>query len=604
MRSLLFRDISLVAATPVVSFVKPSIINNNNNKTSNNTMMIDTSASLDMSLPFYQTTSNTSNIDNNMSYHKFYSIPHTIPSTDLTTSSFMIRSQIDNIITHNTITISKRNQSSASSLTSPHPSVAPVSNAATSRSTDLVQQYNNNNNDNNDNSGGTVPVLFSPGSGPGGALSAPVTAITGHCDILSECLTKADEIKMQMKAQEASDMTQHVLTSENMEECMKELKATATGEITAIVESMKTSSVALQTAGMHELRRTLFYATQLKERTWLEEAEYTTMMRGLTVEFLRRDNEGVLASDDVLYITTHMVVSNFYNRHLWNRMETSLCKWSNYENIEMSSIKSLSTRMFKTRRGCAKETLDVRRKILNAMSRRVGVLANDFDLPSLLGVLQCYTVHDLMPRFLEPLAHRATNHVNDFTPHECATLSQILRKWRLMRLEVCEKIVERISTSDQLTHHMAISALLCIKTCYTRISDGGRNAMNADPMRQKLRAMGEQIGCRLDEVTYPALPVILQVLDVIVTMKIYVPKKCLQSIFSQANNMIAVVTDTTQEEQIDPKTGKRVRPITAEEARQLQALLYHYGSDLSAELGERLKNAFKEGLLPDEASVF
>lgn len=446
-------------------------------------------------------------------------------------------------------------------------------------------------------------MTFTAGT-PGTALSAPATEITAHCDVLSDCLTRADELKMQLKAQEAAgdDESAQVLSDEMVKEFYDEVKSAATTEISAIVASVRQSPALLQKAGMHELRRTLFYSTQLKERDWLAEAEYTTLMRGLTVEFLRRDNEGVMAPDDVLYVTTHVVVSNFYNRHLWNRMETSLGKWTNFDNVDMSSIKAFSTRMFKTRRGCAKETLDIRRKVLNAMSRRVGVLANDFDLPSLLGVLQCYTVHDLMPRFLEPLAHRATNHINDFTPHECATLSQILRKWRLMRLEVCDKVVERICQSEQLTHHMAISALLCVKTCYSRVSDGGRNGMNAEPMRQKLRAMGEQVCARLDEVQYPALPVILQVLDVIVTLKIYVPKKCLLTMFSQANTMIEIVTDPTKDVPIDPVTGKRLRPITAEEARQLQALLYHYGTDLSAELGTRLKNAFREGLFPDEAS--
>lgn len=451
--------------------------------------------------------------------------------------------------------------------------------------------------------GGAAPVVYTSGAGTGGALQAPATAITGYCDVLSECLAKADELKMQMKAQEAGDASAQILSKEAMDEYVEELKANAQSEIATIVDATKSSPALWQQAGMHELRRTLFYATQLKDRQWLQESQYTQIMRGLTVEFLRRDNEGVMAPDDVLYISTHVVISNFYNRHLWNRMEHSMTKWTNYENIDLASIKALSTKLFKTRRGCAKETLDVRRKILNAMARRVGTLANDFDLPSLLGVLQCYTVHDLMPRYLEPLAHRATNHISDFTPHECATLSQILRKWRLMRLEVCEKVVERICQSEQLSHHMAISALLCVKACFMRISDGGRNAMNAEPMRQKLRAMGEQVCCRLDEVTYPALPVILQILDVIVTMKIYVPKKCLQGIFRQANDMVSVVTEG-KDDLVDPKTGKRVRPITAEEGRQLQALLYHYGSDLSAELSTRLKDAFREGLLPDESSVF
>ncbi|ESL10593.1 hypothetical protein TRSC58_01672 [Trypanosoma rangeli SC58] len=448
---------------------------------------------------------------------------------------------------------------------------------------------------------GALPVTYTPGSGPSGALAAPTTAITARCDVLSECLAKADELAMQLKAQDALGASAEILTQEGMEEFVDELKTSATSQMTALVEQMQKTPL-LQQAGMHELRRTLYYTTSLKERDWLEEPKYIAAMRMLTVELLRRDNDGVLSADDVLYVSTHIVSSNFYNRHLWNRMERAMLKFSNYENIDMASIKAFSTKLFKTRRGCAKETLDIRRKILLAMSHRVGVLANDFDLPSLLGILQCYTVHDLTPFHLEPLAIRATNHVSDFTPHECATLSHVLRKWRNMRLEVCERLVERICTADQLTHHMANAAMTSIRSCYNKVSDGGRNAMNAEPTRQKLRAMGEQVGCRLDEVEYPALPVILRILDVIVTLKIYVPKKSLQTIFSQANDMLAVVMEQ-KDDLVDPKTGKRVRPITAEEGRQLQALLSHYGNDLAPELAQRLREAFREGMLPDEASL-
>lgn len=448
-----------------------------------------------------------------------------------------------------------------------------------------------------------LPVSFTSGSGPGSALAAPSTAITTHCDVLSECVTQADELLMQMKAQAASGATGQVLTKEAMDELMDELKTMAAGEMNVLVQSIRTGPM-IQEAGMHELRRALHYATNLKERNWIDEdGQYTPVMRALTVELIRRDNEGVLSSDDVLFVSSQIVVANFYNRQLWNRLEKSMLKFSNFELVNLATIKSISTKLFRTRKGCAPETLDVRRKILNAMGRRVGVLANDFDLPSLLGVLQCYAAHDLMPRYIEPLAHRAANHINDYTPHECATLSSVLRRWGLIRLESCERVVERICTTDLMTHHMATNALQSVRTCYQRISDGGRNAVNAEPMRQKLRAMGEQIGARLDEVVFPALPVVLRVLDIVVTLKIYVPRKCLESIFKQANDMMAVLVEG-KDELVDPKTGKRVRPITAEEARQLQALLNHYGSDLSAELSGRLKQAFADGLLPDEASMF
>lgn len=452
-----------------------------------------------------------------------------------------------------------------------------------------------------------LAVTYTPGSGPGGPLAAPTTVLTSHCDLLSECLSKADELNQQLLAQRNnSDPSAQILTEEGITEFIGELRSTAVSEALALVEAATggtSSSIAVMSqAGMHELRRMLYYAVQLKERDWVEAAPFNAMMRSLSAEFLRRDNLGVMAPDDVLYVSTHVTVSGYYNRALWNRLEHAMTKPTHFENISMSSIKAFTTRLFKTRRGCGKETLDLRRKILVALARRVGVLANDLDLPTLLGVLQCYTVHDLTPRVLEPLVVRATNHVRDFTPHECATLSQILRKWRLMRLEACEKLVERICTTDVLSHHMALSSLLSLRSIYSRVSDGGRNAVNAEPMRQKLRALGEQIAARLDEATLPTIPVVLQILDVIVTMRIYTPTKCLTHMFGQANDMLAVVLRGS-DELVDPKTGKKVRPVTAEEGRQLMALLGHFGAELGAELHARLREAFAEGSLPDEASL-
>ncbi|CAD2215801.1 hypothetical protein AGDE_04697 [Angomonas deanei] len=352
---------------------------------------------------------------------------------------------------------------------------------------------------------------------------------------------------------------------------------------------------------MHELRRTLYYVTSMREKEWLDVPHYTQLMRALTVEFLRRENNGVLAPEDVLYISTHVIVANFYNRHLWNRLEHSLAHGM-YDHIDLATIKALTTRLFKSRPGCAKETLDVRRKILNAMARRISTLANEFDLPSLLGILQCYTVHDMTPHSLEPLAIRATNHIKDFTPHECATLSHVLRKFRIMRIEICERLLDQMSSADQFNAHMAHSALVSIRSCWTQISDGGRNALNAEPTRQKLRAMGEAVGARLDEVEFPNMFMVLSALDIIVTVKIYVPKKSLQSIFERADYLIALIVDPDSD-LIDPKTGKRVRQITLEEGRQLQALLLHYGPDLAPALKKRLEEAFREGLLPDESSI-
>lgn len=450
---------------------------------------------------------------------------------------------------------------------------------------------------------GKVAVTYSPGSGIGGnGLVVPVTVISAHCDVLSESLSKAEELALQRRVQASLPPAHQVLTEDNINDMLVELKDTACSEVQTMIEAAR-QPMMIQRAGMHELRRMLFYSTALKDKGWIEAQPYTVMMRMLTVELLRRDNEGVLAPSDVLFVSTHIITANFYNRHLWNRMEKSMEKYSNFENIDLPTIKALTTKLLKTRRGCPKETLDMRRKILTAMTRRVCVLANDFDLPSLLGILQCYSVHDMSPGPLEPLAIRATNHVAEYTPQECATLSHVLRKFRIMRLEVCERIVQRVSTAETFNYQIANAALISIKTCYNKISDGGREALHAEPMRQKLRALGEQVGCRLDEVDFPSIMVILSVLDIIVTLKIYVPKKALVSLFSQAKEMLDIVTNSSDSALTLGSTEGEARPVTMEEGRQLQALLYHYGSDLCPELTTALKEAIREGLLPDEASV-
>lgn len=449
---------------------------------------------------------------------------------------------------------------------------------------------------------GKVVVTFSPGSGVGAeGLVVPTTAISTHCDVISESVSKAEELALQLKAQSSLGPGSEILTEEGIGELMTELQETAVAEVTSMIDEMRQPGM-IQRAGMHELRRVLFYATTLQSKGWLESQPYTVAMRLLTVELLRRDNEGVLAPSDVLYVSTHMITANFYNRHLWNRMEKSMEKYSNFETIDLPTIKAMTTKLFKTRRGCAKETLDMRRKILSAMARRVSVLANDFDLPSLLGILQCYSVHDMSPPILEPLAIRATNHVAEFTPQECSTLSHVLRKFRLMRLEVCERLIQRISTAESFNSQIANAALIAIKTCYNKVSDGGRNALHAEPMRQKLRALGEQIGCRLDEVEFPSLQVVLSVLDIIVTLKIYVPKKALVSIFTQTKKMIDDATACEGDALMNTESSD-IQPITIEEGRQLQALLYHYGSELCPELSATLKEAIREGKLPDEASI-
>lgn len=443
-----------------------------------------------------------------------------------------------------------------------------------------------------------APAIAAP---QGTSIIQPSTGITNMCDTLSQCLSKAEELRHQLRANELGDTSAQIITKDGMDEYIDELKATAVHEMNSLIIKVVDDQAVLQKAGMHELRRTLFYATSLQSKEWIDEPQYQTLMKGLSIEFLRRDYDGALTADDVLFISTHVVMSNYYNRHLWNRMEDNLFRWRTFENVDMGTIKGMSTKLYRTLRGAKAEGMDVRRKILNAMSKRVGILANDFELPALLGILQCYAKHDLMPKFVEPLCHRAINHISDFTPQECAALCNVLRKFGLMRLEVCEKLVERMCLSDQLTFAMAHGALNAIRQCYNRVSEGGRQAINAEPMKQKLRALGEQVACRLDEVEYPNLHSILLCLDIVVTSRIYVPKKCLQNLFVQACDIITQVMEG--KELVNKNTGQPQRPVTNEEARQLQGMLNHYGVDLCADLSQKLKTSFKDGIFPDEASV-
>lgn len=471
-------------------------------------------------------------------------------------------------------------------------------------------------------------------------LKGPTTAISQACNTLGDCLVKTTELKGQYKSQRHGVVAGEYVSKHQLNKYVGQLKATAQVEVDALSTSMRRPGT-LPAAGMHELRRTLYYSVTLKEMEWVDENTYDQMMRMLTTEFLRRDSEGMLTADDVLFISTHVVVASFYNRFLWNRLEQSLQKFRTFENVDIALIKGLTTKMNKTRRGCPKETMDMRRKILNALARRVGVLANDFDLPSLIGIVSCYTSHDMTPQNVQPLLVRAINHINDFTPQECASLSDLLRKWGMMRSEILERLVERILTTETMTGTMLMSALMSVRSCYNTVREGGRNAINSDAQKQKLRAIGEQVASRMDEAHFRKINQIIFALDACITMKIYVPKKCLQNIFKFATDIVNEVakslsdTDSTEEEvevflteinvdgtneeekvgdtvkQMMPKKSEEEQkdnkppppPISNEQARHLHALLSHYGADIAPELNARLKLGFQEGTFPDEASL-
>ena len=430
-----------------------------------------------------------------------------------------------------------------------------------------------------------------------GPMVAPATEISNWCTTLNECLQKADELKQQIRAAEAGGESAQIMTREGMDEFIEELKATASDEVHTMVQTMRSDPSLIQKAGMHELRRTLFYAVTLRNKHWLQDAEYNSLMKGLSNEFLRRDYDGALGADDILFITTHVVMSNYYNRHLWNRMEANLFRARTFDSVDLPTCRGLSVKLFRTKRFASRESLDVRRKVLNAMSSRIGTLANDFELPALLGMLQCYAAHDMMPAQLEPLALRAINHIDDYTPAECATLSKVLRQWNLIKLEVCEKLIERICTAEKMTNGMALMSILSLKSCFHKVAEGGRNAINAEPTKQKLRALSEQIACRLDEVEFRNVHGVITCLEFVLQNKIFVPKCCLENVFKAAEDFVTIQLEGKED------AARRFQTITSEQSRQLQALLIHFGIELCPDLDGKLKQGFQEGIWPDEASL-
>ena len=81
--------------------------------------------------------------------------------------------------------------------------------------------------------------------------------------------------------------------------------------------------------------------------------------------------------------------------------------------------------------------------------------------------------------------------------------------------------------------------------------------------------------------------------------KVFVPKNCLENVFRNADKYITVVLEGKE----DTVRGMANRPITQEEARQVQALLLHFGNELCPELDTKIKQGLQEGMFPDEASL-
>lgn len=87
-----------------------------------------------------------------------------------------------------------------------------MSSASNNNSNGISSSSSNNNENNvsantistiNASAPGSVMITYTPGTGPGHGLAVPHTALTEHCDVISESLSKVDELETQKKAQEA-----------------------------------------------------------------------------------------------------------------------------------------------------------------------------------------------------------------------------------------------------------------------------------------------------------------------------------------------------------------------------------------------------------------
>eukprot|EP00759_Apiculatamorpha_spiralis_P017709 PhF_6_TR23817/c0_g1_i1/m.33360 len=440
-----------------------------------------------------------------------------------------------------------------------------------------------------------VPGVRLPGTAP-----EPTTHLSGICDQLSELTTRFEEIKTQLaavrhpndeRAQKKLQIQQSrtsglepmptVTSKDVLEGYVTEIRTATVTHIESVYSILATPGM-VQTASTAELRRCLFYCANMRQFNWISELLFAQTMKIMAQEFVRRMKLGTMTQDDVIYVATFIAVSDYYNKPLWTALEYALSRGT-FSQLDKGIIKGMTTRLFRTKRGSKAESVDLRRQLLKAMSRRVGELVNELELPQILRIIQCYTLHDIFPKPIFDLATRAMMNVHEYNATESAILCQIFGRWRILTPEVCERLLEKISSAETLTAHMESCGLQACKTMYRKLSLG---SSQTEIERQKLRQLGEKLASRLDEVTFKSHVQILQVLDAIVVLRLYLPQKVIQAVFASASTILS-----------DPNVGKRVN---LEQGRQLLALLEYFGVEYSRTLAVQLRKMFKDGVLEEE----
>jgi len=439
-----------------------------------------------------------------------------------------------------------------------------------------------------------------PGVRLPGTQAEAVTGLSSVCDQLSECVMRYEELKIQIQAHDnpkkpiSQKKLQNIANSKlaalptlsraAMDEFATELRSTSVTHMEGLLQMIATPGM-VQSAAIGELRRCLYYAVNLRIFHWTSEVLFAHMMKILASEFVRRGKAGQLAQDDVVYIATFVCVSDYYSRPLWESLEYALMHGT-FSQLDKGMVKGMTTRLYRTKKKARPESVDLRRQLLKAMAQRVGELVNELELPQILRIIQCYTLHDIFPKPIFDLATRAMMNVHEYNAEESATLCQIFRKWRILTPEVCERLLEKICASELMTSTMMSHGLMACKSMFKKLTFG---TAQTEIERQKLRQLGERLASRLDEVQFTTHTPILQVLDAIVVLRLYLPQKVIQAVFASAGTIIA--------------DENRVKRMTQEDARQLLALLEYFGVEYSRTLAVALRKMFKDSALDEELLI-
>ena len=449
----------------------------------------------------------------------------------------------------------------------------------------------------------SLPGVRLPGTTP-----EPVTELSQICNHLSEATMRYDELKKQIEAMDTSPFqivrvkgklikrrrrkpeaapdseAIPMFSADELQGFVTELRRESTKQMEHVHRLMLQHGFP-ETTSVGELRRLLYYCVTLKGYQWLESVLYLELMKALSREFHRRMGYGLLAQDDVVYIATFVCVGNYYYKALWESLEYALDRGT-YTQLELGLVKSMTTRLYQTQKFAQAETKDLRRLLLKSMARRVGELVNEFELPQLMRIVQCYTIHDVFPKPIFDLATRAMMNVHDYNPKESAALCNIFLKWRILTPEVCERLLEKIAAAEKLDVAMVVSALSAARATYRRLCTA--TAQN-DLEKQKIRQQAERIANRMNELIFKDHKSVLTILNCIIQLRLYLPQNIIQSIFAATGQLIAA-----------PDIAKR---MTLDSARQLLGLLEYFGVEHSRVLAVKLRRMFQDGVLEEERYI-